>query len=169
MNCSKACFVNRSWLAAACFVLAAPAATAAVSCGFVSSSSLAFGGYDALAATPTDTVTTMLVRCDSLTPGNPNLDLTISIGAGRNGGSVTNRRMRQVGGAGDYLAYGLFRDPGRSLVWGYTPGVDAHTISVKVQNTRTVDATITVYGRIPPRQNVSVGDYGDAVQVTVSP
>jgi spore coat protein U-like protein len=107
------------------------------------------------------------VRCQSIEPGNPNIDLTVSIGAG-SGGSVNSRRMQHAGGTGDFLNYGLFRDPGRSAVWGFTPGIDALTRRVKVQNNRTADITFTVYGRIPAQQDVTPGEYRDSVQVTLS-
>jgi spore coat protein U-like protein len=168
MNCATAWSAARPLLLAACAALAAPMATAAVSCGFVSGTSTNFGLYDVTSTVPTDTVATIQVRCESIDPGNPNMSLTVGIGAG-NGGSVNNRRMRHTGGSSDILNYGLFRDGGRSAVWGVTPGIDAMTQVVKVQNNRTAQATFTIYGRMPAQQDVTPGDYADTVQVTLSP
>lgn len=172
MNCATAWSAARPLLLAACAVLAAPQALAApgnnASCGMVSGSSTNFGLYDITSTTPTDTVATITVRCENLDPGNPNTSLTIAIGSG-SGGSVNNRRLRHTGGSGDMLNYGLFRDSGRSAVWGVTPGIDAMTQVVKVQNNRTAQALFTIYGRIPQQQDVTPGDYVDTVQVTLSP
>jgi spore coat protein U-like protein len=160
--------VNRTICLLAGLLIATPSAMAVITCGFLSTTSVAFGAYDALAAAPNDTMTSIVVRCESSVPGNPQVDLTLAIGPGRNAGAANSRRMQQVGGS-DYLAYGLFRDQGRSAIWGFTPGVDAMTQAAKVQNNRLVDVTFNVYGRIPARQDVSVGDYSDFVQVTITP
>ncbi|HEX7888043.1 MAG TPA: spore coat U domain-containing protein [Ramlibacter sp.] len=168
MNCATAWSAARPLLLAACAAFAAPLATAAVSCGIVSGTSTNFGAYDITSTAPADTVATLQVRCDSVEPGNPNITLTVTVGAG-NGGSVNNRRLRHTGGSADVLNYGLFRDGSRSAVWGVTPGIDAMTQTVKVQNNRTAQALFTIYGRIPPLQDVTPGDYADLVQVTLSP
>lgn len=172
MNCATAWSAARALLLAACAGAAAPLALGATgsnaSCGMVSGTSTNFGVYDVTSTTPTDTVATISVRCENLDPGNPNTSLTIAIGGG-NGGSVNNRRLRHTGGSSDFLNYGLFRDSGRSAVWGVTPGIDAMTQLVKVQNNRTAQALFTIYGRIAPLQDVTPGDYVDTVQVTLSP
>jgi spore coat protein U-like protein len=168
MNCRMAWSAGKPLLVAALLLGASHGAQAAAACGFTSSGSTIFAPYDILATTPTDTVATIRVHCENVAPGNPNISLTVAIGTG-NGSSVNNRRMQHAGGTGDVLNYGLFRDSNRSAVWGYTPALDAMTQSVKVQNNRTVDAVFTVYGRIPPQQDVTPGDYTDMVQVTLSP
>lgn len=168
MNCKEAWPVNRSLVLAALLAAAGQVATAAVSCGIVSSSSTAFGVYDVLSTAPTDSLAIVKVRCDSVDAGNPNITLTMGIGTG-SGSSVSSRRMRHTGGGSDVLNYGLFRDSNRSAVWGYTPGVDALTQVVKVQNNRLAEATFTIYGRVPALQDVATGEYSDTVQVTLSP
>lgn len=168
MNCRRAWPVSRRLVLAALLAAAGPAAFAAASCGIVSSSSTAFGAYDVLSTAPTDSLAIIKVRCDSVEPGNPNITLTMGVGTGY-GGSVSSRRMRHAGGTTDVLNYGLFRDSSRSAVWGYTPGVDAVTQVVKVQNNRTAEATFTIYGRVPALQDVAPGEYVDSVQVTLSP
>lgn len=167
MNCRTAWSAARALALAGMVLAAGPAARAAATCGFLSSSSTAFGVYDTATSAPTDTVAIIQVRCESTDAGNPNITLTMGIGTGA-GGSVNNRRMQLAGGS-DLLYYGLFRDAGRSAVWGYTPGLDAVTQVAKVQNNRMVDATFTVYGRIRAQQDVTPGDYIDSVQVTLSP
>ena len=167
MNCAMAWSAARV-LAAATLAVGAKSAQAAAVCSFLTSSSTAFGSYDVLSKAPADTLAIIRVRCDNIEPGHPNISLTVSVGTGA-GSSVNSRRMRHTGGSGDVLNYGLFRDAGRSAVWGYTVGVDTVTQSIKVQNNRTVDTTFTIYGRIPAQQDVTPGDYVDSVQVTLSP
>jgi spore coat protein U-like protein len=168
MNCRMAWSAVKPLLAAILFLGASHGAQAAAACSFSGSGSTAFGPYDILSVTATDTVATIRVRCENVAPGNPNISLTVGLGAG-NGSSVQNRRMAHAGGTGDLLNYGLFRDASRSAVWGYTPALDALTQTVKVQNNRTAEAIFTIYGRIPPQQDVTPGDYSDTVQVTLSP
>jgi spore coat protein U-like protein len=167
MNCRRAFSVNKAAMAA-CLLLLAEGAMAATICRLQSGGSTDFGPYDTFVATPADTTATVQVRCER-DAGPQNISITLGLSAGANGTSVTNRRMLQAGGAGDYLNYGLFRDVGRSSPWGFTAGVDAVTQIVSVPNKDSTIATFTIYGRIPARQNVSVGTYTDRIQVTLTP
>lgn len=167
MNCAMAWSAARVLLLTGAAVAASPGLWAAAACGITSSGGAAFGNYDVLSPVPTDTLALVRVRCESVDPGNPNISLTLAIGPGGTG-SVNGRRMRHAAGT-DSLGYGLFRDTGRSAVWGYTPGVDTLTQTIKVQNNRTAEATFSVYGRIPPQQDVTPGSYSDMVQVTLTP
>lgn len=159
--------MNRALLA---LVLAgcAQASGAATVCRFVSGGTMIFGPYDALSSIPTDTVGSFQVRCDR--DGGPqNVTLALSLSAGANGSSVAARALKQVGGSGDILVYGLYRDTGRSAVWGFSPGVDAGQQTLSIPNKSSAFATFTVYGRLPAQQNVSAGSYVDSVQVTLTP
>lgn len=61
----------------------------------------------------------------------------------------------------DFVAYGLYRDPARTLAWGNIAGsVLAGTGTGAVQ-------VIPVYGRIPSANSPS-GDYADVVVATVT-
>jgi len=81
----------------------------------------------------------------------------VALDYGNSGGGA--RRMSGPGGA---IAYQLYRDPGRSQIWGNTTADDV---------TGTGDNTtqnLTVYGRVPA-QDVSVpGQYSDTVTVTLT-
>jgi spore coat protein U-like protein len=159
--------VNKA-IACLSLCIAAQAAGAATLCRFVSSGMAAFGPYDTLSAAPRDTVVTFQVRCDR-NGGPANVQVDIGLGVGVGGTSPSSRRMRQVGGSGDYLSYGLYRDIGRSSVWGFSPGVDTVQQTLSVPNRGSALATFTIYGRLPPLQNVSAGSYTDSVQVTLTP
>jgi spore coat protein U-like protein len=148
----------------ATFLIDAQAATV---CRLVSGNSVAFGAYDILSSSPNDTLVSVDVACDR--DGGPaNVSVNVGLNQGTNGTSVNARRLARVGG-GDYLAYGLYRDVGRSAVWGFSSGVDTVTHILNVPNKGTASTTFTIYGRMPANQDVMAGSYSDTVQITVSP
>ena len=149
--------------------LAAQAAGAANVCRIVSGTGMAFGTYDLITAIPTDSVTTVVVEC-ARNGGPQHVTVTLGLSQGTHGNSVGARRMRRSGGT-DVLTYGLFRDVSRQNIWGYTTGVDAssQSIAFSVSNNSTASLIFTIYGRIPALQNVPAGDYGDTVQMTLTP
>ena len=140
---------------------------AAITCRLVSTPGLAFGPYDSLSRVPTDTLTNIRVTCER-NGGPQNITLTMRLGGG-NSASVHARRLRQVGGAGDVLGYGLYRDVTRSTVWGETDSVDTVSQTLSIPNKATQSVTFTVYGRIPALQDGSAGTYADSVEITLLP
>lgn len=165
MNSRRASFVNRA-MAFLILLLASQTCMAATTCRFVTGGGVAFGPYDSLSGAPVDTTLDLTVSC-SRDGGPQNVTLTVSLGLGTNGTSVTSRRM--AGGSGDLLDYGLFRDVSRSSPWGFTPGVDTVSQTLSVPNKGSASTTFNVFGRIPAQQDVSAGSYGDRVQVTLTP
>jgi spore coat protein U-like protein len=160
--------VNRSLLTALAALLAAAPAFAATDCRITSSGSMAFGAYDVLSATPDDSMSTVTALC-TRNGGPQNVTITLQLSQGTNGTSVNARRMINLGPAGGYMNYGLFRDVGRSAVWGFSPGVDTMGQTLSIPNRGSATATFNIYGRIPALQDVPVGSYTDSVTVTVSP
>lgn len=152
----------------ACLILALPAAQAATTCRMVSVGDLSFGIYDVLSAAPNDTLMNVTVSCDR-DGGPPSVTLNVGLGAGSNGSDVSARRLAKAGLPADYLSYGLYRDVGRSSVWGNTNGIDTMSTTLAVPNKGSASANLTIYARIPAQQDVSAGAYGDLVQITVSP
>ncbi|MBA3511574.1 spore coat U domain-containing protein [Sphingomonas sp.] len=133
-------------LSAACLMLAA--SSAAMAACSVSTQGVSFGNYDPLAQSALDGVGNVHVSCDAPT------SFTVSIGPGT--GTVQDRRM--TGGAAQ-LAYNLFKDSNRLVIWG--EGIDG----LGAVGT-TVD--LPVYGRIPATQNVQANVYADSLTVTVT-
>lgn len=119
----------------------------------VTAQDLEFGDYDPVAASNLDAATTLSLTCTNGTP----YDLFMSVGAGE---STAARYMRD---GAEQLAYILYRDPGRTALWGVTDGVDS------LAGTGTGAAvSIDVFGRIPMQQTAPAGDYADTITVTVS-
>ena len=141
-------------------------AGAATTCRFSSTPGMAFGTYDDAAAAPSDSTTSVVVRC--FRAGGPSsAAVTLQIGPSGNSGLIATRRLRA---AASLMDYNLYRDAARSSVWGQTSGVDAVTVELTgIPNFGSRTATFVIYGRIPALQNVGPGAYSDSVRLTVMP
>jgi spore coat protein U-like protein len=154
-------------IVATAFSTPATAATATANLGVsatvtnnctISTAALAFGSYDpvvAHASANLDGTGTVTVAC---TKGAV---ATVGLGLGSNAsGSI--RRM--TNGATEYLSYELYRDAGRTTVWGnagaelYSPGAAPSKVA----------RNFTVYGRVASDQDVPAGNYNDTVVATVN-
>ena len=86
----------------------------------------------------------------------------VGLGAGNfPGATVTSRRM--TGPGNTPMAYSLYRDPTRTLNWGNIVGTD--TLSGTGTGTR---QEVSVYGLVPPSQNLPDGVYQDTIVATVT-
>lgn len=128
----------------------------------VTTTGLNFGAYDVFAAAPRDTSGTVTVACDR----NPPTDVTVSIGASSTSGGFQPRQMLRAAGT-DRMNYNLFTSPSMGTVWGDGSAGTSTVLLRKVNRNR--PAAATIYGRIPPGQNVSVGNYTDTLTVTITP
>jgi spore coat protein U-like protein len=116
----------------------------------VGTTSVAFGAYDSFSNSPTESTGTVTVSCDAAAP------YSVAINAG---GTGSFNRAMSFGA--NQLAYNLYADSARTVVWGDGTGA---TSRVNHAGTGAVDI---VYGRVPARQNVRAGSYGDSLIVTV--
>ena len=117
---------------------------------------VAFGTYSPFNLAPTDTAGTLRVSCDTATVG-----YTLLLNPG-GAGSYAPRRLAE----GAYtLAYNLYADALRTLVWGDGSG-GTTTVSGAFALPGAIDHT--VYGRLPARQNVGAGAYIDTITVTLN-
>ncbi len=150
-------------------LLAAPQARSAAECG-IAISGLAFGVYDVLSAQANDSSTDIRVTCSHLGDrgGSTRVLYSLALSAGNSG----SFGPRYLSSGDDLLPYNLFLDPPRRLVWGDgTAGTRIDSGSMRVsrgQGNRSRSRTHTVYGRIPPQQDVAPGSYSDTIYVTVS-
>jgi len=135
----------------------------------VSSPGLAFGNYDVYSAAATNGTGTMNVSCtlDASDGNNITVSYTISLSTGSSGGYV-QRRMQS---ATDTLGYNLYTVNTYSVVWGDGSG-STQTVAGQLKLTNgqpTRNNVHTVYGQIPPLQDVAVSNnYLDNVTVTVT-
>lgn len=128
----------------------------------VMSTGLNFGSYDVFDNVARDTTGTITVTCNA-PEQNPHapLPVTVSLSPG-NSGTFAQRQLRGTGNTP--LVYNLFTNAACSTIWGDGSGSSSF-ISNNV--TKSTPLTATIYGRIPPRQNVSAGGYSDLITVTI--
>jgi spore coat protein U-like protein len=151
-------FLYRIALAAALF---APMHAWAVSCT-TSAQGVAFGNYDPLSALPTDSTGDVSVTCTNLISLFVNYTVALSTGIS---GSYASR---QLDAGGNRLNYNLYTDLTHLLVWGNGTGGTSQISAGFLVVLLGITAHHTVYGRIPARQNASVGSYSDTITVTVT-
>src|SRR5882724_2070163 len=134
-------------------LLTAPSLTAAIgSCSFNSTVGVNFGTYNVFNTTPTDSTGSMTYTCVSLLS-------TITIDLSKGGGSgYIPRRMHK---GSDHMDYNLYLDASFVTVWGDGTGGSSGYGPVTLPPASPV--TVTIYGRIPARQNVKVGSYTDTI------
>lgn len=131
-------------------------ATVSASCNIAANPLTFATPYDPTVGTQVDGQTTLDVTCTSAT--NYTVALNEGLGAGA---TVTTRKM--TSGA-NTLDYTLFREAGRTSIWGTT------TPTETVAGTGTGAAqTLPVYGRILSGQtSVPAGTYTDTVTATIT-
>ena len=112
-------------------------------------SALNFGPYDARLP-QTTSVADVRVTCEG------DNGYVLKLGSGQSG-TPLQRRMRSGTSA---LDYNLFKDPGRSLIWG-----DGSAGQTGVNGTGS--GTYSVYGAIPGGQTPLVGTYNDQLVLTI--
>lgn len=137
-----------------CLLLGMSCTSARAASCTVTSNTVNFGSYDVFSSSPLDSSGTLKIRCN---PGNT--PYTISLNNGLYG-SITNRSMRN-NSSNQSLSYNLYTDATYATIWGDGTGGGV-TVSGSAPN------DYTVYGRIPPLQDVGVGSYSDIITVTVN-
>lgn len=146
-------WAGRVVLALACCVVAAANVSAQGLGCTISATSVSFGSYNVFTGTPLDATGTVTYQCL--------LGLQIVITLGRGSSPVFIPRTMRKGT--ESLNYNLYRDSTRMTVWGDgTGGTSTLTAAALL-----LPVTVSVFGRVPARQDVSAGAYSDTVIVTV--
>ncbi len=125
----------------------------------VSSTPVSFGSYNVFSSIPLDTTGTITLNCNETPPPT----VTISIGQSTNSGSFVPRAMKLSTGS-ELLLYNLYTDAGRTTVWGDGSG-ETSTVAQKVF--KKTPLITTVYGRVPPLQNIVTGTYNETLTVSI--
>lgn len=132
------------------------AAHAAVKCS-VTTVGVAFGLYDVFSSSPLLSAGSVSVRCTGLGSGIELVSVALSTGGS---GSFQPRTLFR---GSDRLNYNLFLDAGHSQIWGDGTGGTLRYVSVSKN-----PVTLTIFGQIPPGQDVTAGTYSDTIVVTVN-
>jgi spore coat protein U-like protein len=157
--------VVRAMLAAAglaCTLLGPATALAQPARCNVQTQSVAFGSYDVFRTAPNDSVGAVLVSCGG--PQGMPVAYEIRLSGGLSG-MAASRTMRS--GDGWSLAYNLYADPARTVVWGDGSGGTRGLADGYLLIGPSITRRYPVYGRQFPRQNVAPGTYTDTLVVTV--
>ncbi len=114
----------------------------------------------ASSATPIDEKGSLQLKC---TPGTP---YSIAMDHGKHAtvetASHDNRRMaNSITSPTAFVPYGLYRDPGRTLLWGQKPENQLSGVGTAAAQ------TISIFGRTPG-VDVAAGTYNDTVVATVN-
>lgn len=132
----------------------------------VSTVALVLGSYNPLAGTAADATGSVALACRGL--AGVLIGYDIALGPGLHaGGQVLSRRLSSGSAA---LAYGLYQDAGRSVLWGDASGGSLVRGTLLLNLLGLSPATThPVYGRVPGGQTGALpGQYLDTVTVTVS-
>jgi spore coat protein U-like protein len=154
-------------IAALWLLLGWAASGAFAACGIAGGgASIDFGPYHPLslpgrlASADVDSTGSVTVSCSGLTQG---VNYTLKLDGGRSN-SISARRMGGTGGGSD-MAYNLYTNATRSLVWG--DGSSGSALSGSL-GAGTNSHTHTFYGRIPGGQNsVIPGGFSDLLVITL--
>jgi spore coat protein U-like protein len=146
------------WRALLAAALLGHASLAFASCT-VNAPSLSFGPYDPLSGAPATTSGNVTVNCNLA----PAPTVTIMLGPSAVSGGFSPRQMRQDGGA-ELLAYNFFADAAGTSVWGDGSG---GTVVRSARVLKNQPWSATIYGRIPPGQDVQPGSYADTLTITI--
>lgn len=131
-------------------------ATVANNCT-ISTNAIAFGAYDPIvtnASADLDAAGSVVITC---TKG---ATTTVGFDTGANGSGST----RRLASSGNYLAYELYQDSGRTTVWSNS---GAGLLSVAAAPSKSA-RTISVYARLSSGQDVPAGTYTDTIVATVN-
>lgn len=123
---------------------------------------VAFGGYNPLSLTPTDSTGDVAVICSGILSIAVNYTISLSAGGA---GSYAPRKMA-FGAA--RLNYNLYTNSSRTTVWGDGSGGTVKVSDGYALALLSVTRHYTVYARLPATQNVVAGAYTDTLTVTVN-
>jgi spore coat protein U-like protein len=145
-------------------MLPIPFAAWAASCS-ITSPTLAFSSYDPLLGTADDSTAVIQVSCvrTVLPSETANYTLTSSVG---NGANYATRVMLR---GADQLTYNVYSNSARTQIWGNgTNSTFTITGGFTLNNNTTRSRNHTLYGRIPPLQDITAGTYNDTLVTTLT-
>ena len=122
-----------------------------------------FGTYDTFSGTPLDAVGMITVNCT----GDIN-KADVTLGVSSTSGSFNPRRMKRSGGS-DLINYNIYTDVTRSVIFGDGTGGTSDVQVKRRGKPEPWSENVSMYGRIPPSQDVAAGTYSDSLSATVNP
>jgi spore coat protein U-like protein len=123
----------------------------------ISATSVSFGNYNVFNGSPLDSTGRITYRCNAQAS-----NITVAL---TRGGSSTFSPRRMFKGA-EVLTYNLFRNAGRTNIWG--DGTSGTSVYSRANPPNNSNVNLTVYGRVPAGQDVSAGTYTDTVTAVIN-
>jgi spore coat protein U-like protein len=133
----------------------------------ISVTGVAFGTYDPLVTTPTDSTGNVRVRCVHVGGGAVRANYTVDLSTG----SSNSYAQRQMRSGTSVLNYNLYNSAARTQVWGNGIGGSvrvSYSLLVNPGNFAQNIMDHPIYGRIPAAQAVDTGVYNDTILVTMT-
>jgi spore coat protein U-like protein len=128
----------------------------------VSASTVPFGAYNPASVSATDATGTVTVTCTVL------VGIAMSWTVQLSRGVSATYSPRTLANGGKSLSYNLYTTNARTVIWGDgSAGTSVISDSVFLA-IGTHAFNYTIYGRIPPLQDVKSGSYSDSIVVTVT-
>ena len=148
-------------LAALCWAVATPAHALLESCTAVALP-VAFGGYNPLSLSATDTTGQVTVTCVGVISLAVNYTISLSTGL------ANSYAPRKMAFGSSRLNYNLYTNNARTTVWGNGSNgtgtvSDGYGLALLL-----VVRDYTIYGRLPAQQNVEAGVYADTITVSIN-
>jgi len=164
---SSAMRLIRCALGMTLLLAAEPAAHAAVTVNCtVTAGGINFGVYNPLSAIGDASTGSLLVTCTGSGTGTTNVTLNVSLSTGISG-KYSTRTM--VSGA-NVLNYNIYWSAAYAQIMGNGTGgsYSGQAGPIPLSAGGSVQATGTMYGYVPPLQDVAPGGYSDVITVTVT-
>ena len=133
-------------------------ARAAVNCS-ITTVGVAFGSYNVYSATTLTSTGSVRFVCSGVGGGGRTVTVRLSRGSA---GSYSPRKMFR---SAEALTYNLYLNAGGTQIFGDGTGGSVQ-LSTTIFSNQAV--TTTIFGRIPPGQDVSVGNYTDTIIATIN-
>lgn len=131
----------------------------------VSASGIVFGNYNPLSPTGDSAVGSWNVTCNAIGSGSATVAGTLTLSTGSSG-SYAARTMKSGPQA---LQYNIFTSPSHTQVIGDgSAGTFALSDAGTVTAGQVYQITGSLYGFMPPSQDVAAGTYTDSIVVTVT-
>lgn len=143
-------------VATSMLAVTAPAQALLASCT-VSNSTLSFGSYNPIAASPSTATATVTVTCTGI-------GLLVSYTVLLSGGGSGNTASRRMNAGASTLPYNLYTSASYTTVWDNSTGVSGGFL-IGLGGTA---FSHTVYGRILAQQPAAAGNYVDSLIITVN-
>ena len=123
----------------------------------ISTTSVSFGTYNVFSGSALNSTGTVTYRCNAAAA-----NITISLSKGLS--STYSPRLMSKGA--EVLGYNLFTNAARTTIWG--DGTSGTAVYSRANPPNNNDVNVTIYGQVPPGQDVSAGNFGDTVSATIN-